>query len=284
MQIGFITYFSQERVQFAKEVGFECLEIKVSKEEILEGRDLKEIKEILDKFGIKISSLACFINHLDPESKKRKENNELFIEVIKRAKELGVYIVTTNAGSDRNRSPKENISLYKEVFSEYAKIAEKEGVKIAIENCPHIEGYPFSIGNIAFNPEMWSLIFETVHSEYIGLEFDPSHLLWQGIDYIQAIYNFANRIYIVHAKDTEILKYNLSRKGIYGDNWWRYRIPGWGDINWQRLISSLYDIGYKGDIIIEHEDPIFEKEKFYQGLRLGFKYLKQFISDGGEME
>jgi len=282
VRIGFMTEYSEERVKFARKAGFECVEIVVAPGSALDIRktaktEIEKIKDILTKNRVKVSSLTCSLNHLDPDEDRRKKNNRYFINVLKIAKEFGANIVTTNVWGDRTKLPKENLPLYKEVFSEYAKIAEESKVKIAIENCPLTSSYPFFIGNIGYSPAMWELLFETVPSSTIGLQYDPSHLIWLGIDYLRALYDFKERIYSVHAKDTEIIKDNLYKEGILSTDWWRYRLPGLGQINWQKFIVALYDIGYKGDIIIEQKDPVFCKDRTDEGLKLALKYLKLFV-------
>jgi sugar phosphate isomerase/epimerase len=207
---------------------------------------------------------------------------------------FGINIVVTNAWSDKAKSPAGNIKAYKEVFSEYAKAAEAEGVKIAIENCPHWLWYPTTVGNIAFSPEMWDAMFEAVPSEAVGLELDPSHLVWQGIDYMRAIRDYGNRIYAFHAKDTEILEDKKQKYGIIGKQfgkasewdtgWWRYRIPGFGQIDWNGIFNRLYETGFNGPMIIEHEDHVFGGDQSEngmslgplteKGLTLGLRYLK----------
>lgn len=283
MKIGFLTGYSEERVRFAKKAGFDCLEISLGPRTNLDVRKLtrtkiEKMKETLEKNEIVISSLACyFVNHLDPDKVKRAENNHYFVEVLQICRTFGTSIVSTNTWGDSSKSPKENLAVYKEVFSEYAKIAEDNDVRVAVENCPHMSGYPFSIRNISYGPAIWELLFEEVPSKAIGLEYDPSHLVWLGIDYLKAIHDFGRRIFIVHAKDTEILKGRLQKEGTIGSDWWRYRLPGLGQIGWQKLIGALYSTGYKGDIIIEHEDPIFDKDKRNEGLKLGLKHLKLFV-------
>jgi len=240
-------------------------------------KEKEMVREIFTRNDIRISSLSCFVNHLEPDKNKRRENNEYFVDVLKACKEFGTSIVATNTWGDRKKAPKENLSLYKEVFTEYARVAEDNGVRIAMENCPHMSSYPISVGNIGYSPAIWELLFEAVPSESIGLEYDPSHLVWLGIDHLRGIYDFKERIYAVHAKDTETIKDNLYREGILGTNWWRYRLPGLGEINWHKFIGALYDIGYKGDIAIEHEDPVFSGDRRDEGLRLGLKHLKLFV-------
>ena len=282
MRIGFLAEYSEERVEFAKKVGFGCLEVPVMPGSALDVRQLtktkiERVRQVFSQNRIRISNLACSVNHLESDENKRRENNEYFLDVLKTCKEFGTNIVTTNTWGDRKKTPKENLFLYKKVFTEYARVAEDNGVRVAMENCPHMSSYPFSIGNIGYSPAIWELLFEAVPSQSIGLEYDPSHLVWLGIDYLRGIYDFKETIFVVHAKDTEIIKDNLYKEGILGTNWWRYRLPGLGEVNWQKFIGALYDIGYQGDIVIEHEDPVFEGNKTDEGLRLGLKHLKLFV-------
>lgn len=124
---------------------------------------------------------------------------------------------------------------------------------------------------------MWEKMFNLVPSEAIGLEYDPSHLIWEGIDPVGPIREFGNRIFAFHAKDTEVLPDVLRRVGILGEGWWRYRIPGWGQVDWKGIFQALAEIRFDGDLIIEHEDPTFTGEQFQQGLRLGLRHLRKFV-------
>ena len=283
MEVGYLAKFSEEEVKFASKARFACLEldagpgsrldaVRLSKEE------LKRIKDAFSKYNIHISALfSGFANHLHPDKEKRKEVNDYVSKLMDTAERLGVKLLVTNAWGDPNKDVEENLPDYKQVFTEYARQAEEKGIKIAIENCPHLSGYPYKIGNIAYSPRIWEKIFDAVPSEMIGLEFDPSHLVWLSIDYMKALYEFKDRIYSVHAKDTEIIKDNLYKEGILGASWWRYRLPGLGEVNWQKFIGALYNIGYEGDIIIEHEDPSFSEERRHGGLKLGLKHLRLFV-------
>lgn len=290
MQIGFlIPDYEPAMVDFAGKAGFDCLELftvpggtfdlNTAAED-----DLKRIRDHFAAANVRIGTFACSVNHFDP--KGHEENQRYFIKAIRTCRSMGTDILCTNAWGDPGKTPAENVALYKEVFSEYARIAEDEGVKIAMENCPHSNGYPIRIGNIAHSPEMWEVLFSEVPSGAIGLEFDPSHLFWQQIDIEKAIRGFGDRIYSFHAKDTEIVHEQMARCGIYGNMFgktsiwdygvWRYRIPGWGDINWKGLFRALNDVAYKGPIIIEHEDPVFMGERQEEGLSLGLRFLRGF--------
>jgi sugar phosphate isomerase/epimerase len=126
-------------------------------------------------------------------------------------------------------------------------------------------------------PDLWDEWFATVPSEALGLEFDPSHLYWQGIDYVRAVGEYGKRIYHVHAKDTEMLPENRYRGGING-RCFRFRIPGYGGIDWARFASALIEAGYRGGIAIEHEDPVFSGERFDEGLARGREVLRPLVA------
>jgi sugar phosphate isomerase/epimerase len=116
-----------------------------------------------------------------------------------------------------------------------------------------------------------------VPSTAVGLEYDPSHLYWQGIDYLAAIHRFADRLVFAHAKDTEVMQDRLGQAGIYGSGWWRYRLPGLGELDWEAIAGALAEVGYRNGIVIEHEDPVFSGERFEEGLAIGLKYLRQVL-------
>lgn len=194
------------------------------------------------------------------------------------ASAAGVEVVTTLTGGDPDKNLDENIQLFKETFSEVAKIAEANGVKIAFENWPGLGGYPpVKSVTFGFHPVAWQKMFDVVPSEALGLEFDPSHLVWQNIDYIAQVKLFGPRIHHVHLKDTEIFEGRLSEVGIFGSGWWRYRIPGFGIVNWAEFISALKEVGFDGGCAIEHEDPVFSGPRRVEGLKLGYNHLRPII-------
>jgi len=180
---------------------------------------------------------------------------------------MGVGVVCTFAGRDPDKSIKDNIPLFQEAFTPFCEEAERRGIRIAVENCPMMDRFNLRGENIAISPEVWDEMYSVVPSKALGIELDPSHMVWQGIDYIQAIYDYGDRIFHIHAKDMEINRRVLNRVGILGQafgditglghGWWRARLPGWGEIDWPRFITALIEVGYKGNIDIEHEDDVF---------------------------
>jgi len=281
MRLGYLADYSEGEVKFAKKVGFSSLEIvcndkKANFWKVISKKDgIESIKKTMEENNLGISALGFYFNQIKPE----KWQKERFLKLLDIAPKLNVKVICTFAGRDPEKSPEDNIPLFKKVFSPLVKRAEDKGIKIAIENCSMMHGHPFKGINIAFSPKVWSLMFEAVNSKNLGLEFDPSHLYWLGTDYIQTIKDFKDKIFHVHAKDTEIFYDKLSEETIYGTGWWRYRLPGLGEIDWQKLIATLYDIDYKGDIAIEHEDPVFNGKRRKQGLEMGYKHLSLWICD-----
>lgn len=278
MRIGFTGQYSEEKVGFAARAGFDCLELYVAPGASLDADEpatLRKAANYCAEAGVEIASFFVNVNHLAPDPDQRAVNNRYMTNAMRAAAALGVTVLTTNTWGNPDLDLQGNLPVYREVFSHYAEVAEEADVVIAMENCPHLHGYPVKIGNIGYAPEAWDEMFAAVPSWRIGLEFDPSHLMWLGIDYVRAVYDFGERIHIVHAKDTEVREGELGRTGIFGSGWWRYRMPGWGEIRWKEFMTALYEVGFDGALIIEHEDPVFAGERLEEGLRMGLRFLKQ---------
>lgn len=282
MKLGFLTQYTPERVRFAKEAGFSCLELHATPGSTLDaatiGDNLHSIKETLDEKGIAVSSLACYFNHL--EEGREQEQSEYFRKVIELAPRLGCNVVATmggaNAKSRETGKIEDSLDSFTKVFSEHARVAEANGVNIAFENWPGGHPWPLLI-NIAISPAAWDKMFDAVPSPTMGLEYDPSHLARLMCDYISPIKRFADRIHHVHAKDTTIKTDVLNEVGYIGQGWWDYSIPSRGMVDWTAFFNELQSIGYSGDVDIEHEDPDFDGDNFDEGLYLGQKFLSQFV-------
>jgi sugar phosphate isomerase/epimerase len=247
------------------------------------------IQALFKDHGLVISALAYYDNHLHPDLQQRAAFHQHLRKVIDTASLLGVELVGTFVGSRPDKSPAENIQEIGTIFRELARYAADRGVKIMIENCPMENWLAFGLpGNYAYSPELWAALFNEVPADNLGLNFDPSHLYWLGIDYLRAAKEFAAKIFHAHAKDAEILPEGVQTYGILGrqidpipwrSGWWRYRLPGLGKIDWKQLISTLQECGYDSVLSIEHEDPVWEgqMEKVKTGLLLGHKHLSQFL-------
>jgi sugar phosphate isomerase/epimerase len=162
-------------------------------------------------------------------------------------------------------------------------LAGDEGVKIGIENCPMFFSTDEWPGgrNMAIGPDIWQEMFSIIPDANFGLNYDPSHLLWQQMDYVQPLYEFKDRIHHVHLKDAKIYRTKLDRVGILATplEYHSPKLPGLGDIKWNHFFTALTDIRYRGPVCIEVEDRAFEgsKEDILEAIRLSRNYLSQYL-------
>ena len=199
-----------------------------------------------------MSSLACDGNHIDPDPAAREKTNKYAASCIELCGKLGIPAIGGQSGTMRGRPLAEQVSEIVKVYTEkYFPLCEKNKVRVLWE--------PYAGGpNIATGPVGWEALFKAFgDSPHVGLQFDPSHLVWQFMDPVQAARDFADRIYDVHLKDTEIL-WHLVRKGginpVNNQRWWRFRIPGQGSVDWKGFFAVLAEAGYTGSMNIENED------------------------------
>ena len=223
------------------------------------------VRETISRHGLEISSLAYYPNNLHPDPAEREAANAHLRKVIDAAAAIGVGMVGTFAGRDKTRNLPDNLQEFRTVWPPLVAYAEERGVKIAIENCPMIFSYDEWPGgtNLAATPSVWDEMFEIVPSESFGLNLDPSHLVWLMIDYERVVRDYAPRIIHVHAKDLEIDRDGLYRNGTIslGMGWQIPRLPGLGEVRWDRFIAALWAIGYDGVLSVEHEDRRFEGDE-----------------------
>lgn len=305
MKLGFVSAILdqdsyEEMIDTAAELGMECVEVAcwpkgkaerryagvshIDGEKVLE--DDAYAKHIIDyaaEKNVKISSLGYYPNTLDPDENKRALAVEHIKNLIKASKKLGVNMVTTFIGRDQTKSVEENLELVKEVWPSIIKIAEENQVRVAIENCPMLFGEDQWPGgqNLMTTPTVWEKVFEILDSEYLGINYDPSHFVWQMIDYIKPIYQFKDKIFHVHYKDIKLYQDKLEKCGTmaYPLQYMSPKLPGLGDVDWGKYVSALTDIGYEGYTCIEIEDKAFEgsRERIIDSLKLTKKYLRQFV-------
>lgn len=293
-------YSFEEVVEITSKMGFECLEVAcwpLGKAErryagvshidagkvVEDATYAKHITDLVSEKGMHISSLAYYPNTMDPDLEKRKNAIEHLKTLIDASSVLGVNMVTTFIGKDQYKTVEENIELFKEIWLPIIAYAEEKKVRIGIENCPMLFGKDQWPGgqNLMCTPVIYRQLFELCPSKYFGLNFDPSHYVWQGLDYLQTLYEFKERIFHIHFKDIKLYPEKLKECGIlaYPLDYMSPKIPGHGDVDWGAFISALQDIGYEGDAVIEVEDKSFEKTKedILKSIALSKRYLEQFI-------
>lgn len=305
MKLGFVTailddYSYELMMDVAADFGFECVEVAcwpsgnaerryagvshIDVSRVIEDVEYREhILSYAKEKNVEISSLAFYPNTLDADLEKRSVNVTHLKNVISASALLGVNMVTTFIGRDQNKNVQDNLEIVKEVWPEIISHAEENQVKIAIENCPMLFGEDQWPGgqNLMTTPEIWKQVFEILNSDYLGLNYDPSHFVWQMMDYVQPLYDFKDKIFHVHYKDIKIYPEKLKKVGTmaYPLSYMSPKLPGLGDVDWGKYVSALTDIGYDGCTCIEVEDRAFEgtKEKVLDSLRLSKKYMRQFV-------
>jgi len=220
---------------------------------------------------------------MDGNLEKRSANIAHLKKVIDASAKLNVNLVTTFVGRDQTKNVEENIALFKEIWPPIIRYAEERNVKIAIENCPMLFGREQWPGgqNLASTPKIWRELFSALPSPNFGLNYDPSHFVWQMMDYIAPLYEFKDKIFHVHYKDIKLLPEKLRDVGImaYPLDFMVPKLPGLGDVDWGKYVSALTDIGYDGYTCIEVEDKAFEgsRERILESLLLSKKYMEQFV-------
>jgi sugar phosphate isomerase/epimerase len=233
--------------------------------------------------GLEISALAYYPNPLDADVEAREAAAEHLKKLIDAAKLLGVPTVGTFIGRDKTRSVADNFTVFDEVWPPLVAYAGERGVNIAIENCPMIfSGDEWPGGNnLAYSPAIWREMFTRIPDANFGLNFDPSHLVWQMIDIERAIYDFGDRLLHTHAKDLEVRPDGLYEQGVMsvGVGWQVPRLCGLGQVDWSRFFAALYAVGYDGAVSVEHEDRRFEgtPELVQRGFLIARDTLRPFI-------
>lgn len=305
MKLGFITailenHTFEEMIDAAHDMGFACVEVACwpsgKAERRYAGVSHIDVDRVLtdDTYAqhvlaysaerqVAISSLAFYPNPMDGDLEKRAAAIEHLKNVIRASAKLGVGMVSTFIGRDQSKTVEENLLLVKQIWPDIIQLAEKLDVKIAIENCPMLfdaDQWPGG-QNLMSTPALWNQVFQLLDSEHLGLNYDPSHFVWQMMDYIQPVYTFKDKIFHVHFKDIKVYPDKLNKVGImaYPLSYMRPKIPGLGDVNWGKFVSALTDIGYNGCACIEVEDRAFEgnDEKVRNSLLLSMRYMKQFV-------
>jgi sugar phosphate isomerase/epimerase len=245
-----------------------------------------EVRATLDRAGLDLSALAYYENNLHTDPQRREEIHEHLRRCIDAAELLSCRLVGTFVGRDINLPVGDNLRLAEKLLPPLVDYATARGVRLVVENCPmegwHPDGYP---ANLAYSPELWTWMAELG----LFLNFDPSHLVWLGIDPVRALTGHIGQVLHVQAKDVQIDEAARTAYGFFGravdrsnpweSGWWRYRVPGLGAVDWSRLIDVLYEGGYDGFVSVEHEDPVWggSPERVQQGLTVAQRTLSPLL-------
>jgi sugar phosphate isomerase/epimerase len=303
IQLGFVSAILgdlsfDEVIDFAAESGFSCVELMcwpsgkadrkyagVTHVDVasLDDTELNRIKSKLTQKNITVSGLGYYPNPLHPDKTKAGFYIDHLKKVIDAAVKLDLGLINTFIGADPAKHDDDNFEKFREIWPPIVQYAEQRNIKIGIENCPMFftkDEWP-SGNNLAHSPALWRRIFEAIPSRHFGLNYDPSHLIWQMMDYSKPVFEFRDRIFHVHLKDARILWEKIDDAGILTTplNLHTPKIPGLGDIDWGKFFSALYEAGYNGPACIEVEDKSFEGslENRKTALLQSRNYLRQFL-------
>ena len=303
MQLGFVSAILpdlslEEVVSFARASGYECVEVMcwpagkaerryagVTHVDVtsLNKHEAEAVLEITAAAGVAISGLGYYPNPLTPDTNEARASIQHIKKVIRAASKLGIGLVNSFIGRDWTQSVEENWPRFLKVWKPLVQFAEDQGVRIAIENCPMAftaDEWPGG-KNLATTPSIWRRMFEEIPNRNFGLNYDPSHMIWQHMDEIRPLRDFADRIFHVHAKDVRLDRERLDEVGIMAHplEFHTPKLPGLGDVNWGRFFSVLGDSGYRGAVCVEVEDRAFEGDLAARkaSLRQSATYLRQFL-------
>jgi sugar phosphate isomerase/epimerase len=244
---------------------------------------MHHVRHLLTKHNVYISGLGYYPNPLDPDKEKAEVYVEHIKQVIRGAAKLGVHTMNTFVGRNPSLNVTENLKLFEYTWKPIVKIAEECNVKIGVENCPMWftdDEWP-SGKNLATTPAIWDKMFEIIPSRIFGLNYDPSHLVWQMMDEVQPIYNYRERLHHIHLKDVKIYRDKLNKVGIMANplEYHSPKLPGLGDVNWRGFFAALTDVRYRGPVCIEVEDKAYEgsPHDVHLAILTARNYLRQFL-------
>ncbi|MEX0324336.1 MAG: sugar phosphate isomerase/epimerase family protein [Puniceicoccaceae bacterium] len=303
MKLGFVSAILpdlplDEVLGFAAKEQFECIELMCWPKGKAERRyagvthidvanltqgQADDINSVVTESGVVISALGYYPNILVPDEEESQVYIDHLKQVILAAEKLGLNGVNTFIGADPSKYIDDNFAKFEVVWPDIIKFAADHGIRIGIENCPMLftrDEWP-SGKNMAHTPAIWRRMFEAIPDKNFGLNYDPSHLVWQQIDYVEPLKEFADRIFHVHAKDCRVDKRNLDSVGILATplEFHVPKLPGMGEVDWGRFFSVLTDTGYQGPVCIEAEDRAFEESLMSrkQCLKVAREILKPYF-------
>ncbi len=249
----------------------------------LHSDEISQLRAKLEAHPTKISALGYYPNPMDPDESQASFYRDHIKKVIRAAAGLGIQTVNTFIGRDYTKNVAYNIAKFKEVWPEIIELADSLNIKIGIENCPMFftdDEWPGG-KNLMTTPKIWDQLFDIIPSPNFGLNYDPSHMVFQMMDYLYPIYAYKEKLHHIHLKDVKVYPDKLNRVGILANplEYHSPKIPGQGDIHWGKFISALNDVRYRGPIVIEVEDKAYEgsEEDVEKAILSARNHIKQFL-------
>ena len=303
MKLGILSsiyegYTYEEVIDHASSLGYECVELAawpqgkaerryagvshLNTEGLTRGK-ADYMLNYAESHGIEISALAYYPNALDPDGNRRFTAIDHIYTLIDVAAMMKINLINTFIGRDQNKNVEENIAMAVEVWDPILNYAKVRGVKIGIENCPMLfDSTQWPGGqNIFYSPVIWREMFEKLPYDNFGLNFAPSHFVWQQMDYIKAIYDFKDKLFHIHFKDIKLHKEKLAERGVlaYPLSYMTPKLPGLGDVDRGAFVSALTQVGYDSYAVVEIEDKAFEssKQRIENSIALAYHYIRNYV-------
>lgn len=303
MRLGFVSAILPEEslesvFRIAADVGYDCVEVmcwpvgKATRRyagithidvDGFSASQAAEVRALTQRYGVQISGLGYYPNPLAPDNDESRTAVDHLKKVIAASAELGLGRVNTFVGRDPAKSVEKNWPKFLDTWQPLIEFAQQHGVKIGIENCPMLfteDEWPGG-KNLAHSPAIWRKMFESIPSDHFGLNYDPSHMVFQQMDYLAPMREFASRLFHIHAKDVRVDQHKLDQVETlaYPNLYHTPKLPGLGEVDWGRFFSVLGDAGYRGPVCVEVEDRIYEGslENRILALRQSHDYLRQFV-------
>lgn len=308
MQLGFVSAILpecslEEVFQTASDIGYQCVEVMcwpkgkatrryagithIDTAELNNSAAgeaaLGAIADLSAKYGVGISGLGYYPNALSPDAAEASQAAEHIKAVITATAKLGLTRMNTFIGRDWTKSVDDNWPRFLDTWRPIIRHAEEQGVKVGIENCPMLftaDEWPGG-KNLAGSPAIWRRMFNDIPSDHFGLNYDPSHLVFQHMDYLKPMRDFSDKLFHVHAKDVRVDQHRLDDLGIlaHPNEYHTPKLPGMGEVDWGKFFSILTDTGYQGPVCVEVEDRAYEGtiENRRLALTQSHTFLRNFL-------
>lgn len=303
MQLGFVSAILpelslEEVLTLGGTIGYRCVEVMCWPRGKAERRyagvthidvtdfsaeDAVSVRDVVARTGVAISALGYYPNPLVPDAAERRIYCDHIRAMIDAASLIGIATVNTFIGRDPSRTVEDNWPLFRDVWPPLVRHAGERGIKIGIENCPMLftdDEWPGG-RNLATTPAIWRRMFEEIPDANFGLNYDPSHMIWQQMDEVRPIADFAERLHHVHAKDVRIDRRRLDEVGIMATPlaYHSPKLPGLGDVRWGAFFAALTEARYTGSVCVEVEDRAYEGSiaDRERALRQSYTFLRQFM-------
>ena len=303
MQLGFVTAILPDQTleqvfQAASNIGYDCIEVmcwppgKATRRYAgithidvtqLNDQTISEIQELSSKYSVSISGLGYYPNALSPDREESDTAVTHIRAVIQATAQLGLNRMNTFIGRDWTKNVDDNWPRFRDTWRPLIQEAESVGVNVGIENCPMFftnDEWPAG-KNLAHSPAIWRRMFEDIPNANFGLNYDPSHMIFQQMDYLKPMREFADRIFHVHAKDVRVDRHRLDEVGILANpnEYHTPKLPGMGGVDWGKFFSTLTCTKYQGPVCVEVEDRAYEGsiESCMRALKQSYHYLRNFV-------